>query len=42
MGVTRSPLSIFRGKLAQIRAVTNSHGAIRPNMVDNVDWNPTL
>ena len=34
MGNTRTPLSIFRGKNAQIRGVTLNYGAIRPNMVD--------
>ncbi len=39
---TRSPLTIFTGQRAQIRGVTQSHGVIRPNMVDAVDFNPTL
>jgi len=42
MGVTRTPLSIFRGKNAQLRCVTKSHGAIRPGMVDAVDFNNVL
>lgn len=39
---TRSPLSTFEGQRAQIRAITNSHGIIRPNLVDAVDFAPTL
>jgi hypothetical protein len=38
MGKTRSPLSIFTGQEAQIRAVTLSHGVIRPNLVDGLDY----
>ncbi len=39
---TRSPLTIFTGQRAQIRGVTQGHGIIRPNMVDAVDFAPTL
>lgn len=39
---TRSPLSTFEGQRAQIRAVTLSHGVIRPNLVDAVDFTPAL
>lgn len=42
MGITRSPLSIFRGKNAQIRGVTLNYGSIRPNMVDAVDFTPSF
>ena len=42
MPSTRSPLSIFTGQNAQIRAVSLSHGVIRPNMVDAVDITPKL
>jgi len=39
---TREPLTIFTGQRAQIRAVSLGHGAIRPNMVDAVDFTPAL
>lgn len=42
MADTRSPLSTFEGQRAQIRAVTLSHGVIRPNLVDAVDFMPAL
>lgn len=42
MGNTKSPLSIFIGQQAAIRCVTNSHGAIRPNMVDGIDFTPKI
>ena len=39
---TQSPLSTFEGQRAAIRAVTKSHGVIRPNMVDAVDFSRAL
>lgn len=42
MADTRAPLSTFEGQRAQIRAVTKSHGVIRPNLVDAVDFTPAL
>lgn len=42
MAGTRTPLSIFTGQRGQLRGVTQSHGILRPNMVESVDFTPKL
>ncbi len=39
---TQAPLSVFPGQPTQIRVVSQSHGIIRPNMVDGVDFTPKI
>jgi hypothetical protein len=37
---SQSPNTVFLGQNGQVRVVSRSHGAIRPNMVQSVDYTP--